>query len=256
MTSDQLFSSNINIVTGRASPSYIINGESIAVVDVCFPSDAKTILTFVKSTLGRDVTDIKFIILTHSHIDHVNGADYLVDKTGATIVAHKNAQKYLTGKKAIPSAKFHKLWEFLGFLRKYSFPRPSLTDIFIMPWSGIPVIKKGIRSKDMQWVVDGDNLPGYPEWKVIHTPGHTDDCICLYNAKQKSLITGDTIINLQGEMVLNPLLKLNSDALAESFNKLKQLEVDNIFPGWGPPVFGKDILDCVSTDTLGEYAIE
>lgn len=252
MTSDQLFPSNINIVTGRASPSYVIDGESIAVVDVCFPSDAKTILTFVKSTLGRDVTDIKFIILTHSHIDHVNGADYLVDKTGAILVAHENAKKYLTGNKAIPSAKFHKLWEFLGFLRKYSFPRPSLTDIFIMPWSGVPIIKKGIRSKDIQWVADGDNLPDHPEWKVIHTPGHTDDSICLYNARQKSLITGDTIVNLQGELVLNPLLKLDNDALAESLNKLKQLKVDNIYPGWGPPVSGKDILGRVSTDTLSE----
>jgi len=252
MTVNPLLQTNINIVTGRASPSYIINGESIAVVDVCFPSDAKTVLTFIKSTLGRDVKDIKWIVLTHSHIDHVNGADYLVDKTGATLIAHKNAEKYLTGKKAIPSARWHKLWGFLGFLRKYSFPRPSLRDVFIMPWSGIPKIRKGIRSKDIQWIADGDNLPDHPEWKVIHTPGHTDDSICLYNTERKSLITGDTIINLQGELVLNPLLKLDNDALAESYNKLKQLEVDNLYPGWGSPVFGKDILDRVSTDTLGE----
>lgn len=104
----------------------------------------------------------------------------------------------------------------------------------------------------MQWVTEGNKLPDHPEWKVIHTPGHTDDGICLYNARQKSLITGDTIINLQGELVLNPLLKLDNDALAESFNKLKQLEVDNMYPGWGPPVFGKDIIGCVSTDTLGK----
>jgi len=252
MTVNPLLPSNINIITGRSSPSYIIDGQSILVVDVCFPSDAKTILTFVKSTLGRDVKDIKLIVLTHSHIDHINGADYLVDKTSATLVAHKNAQRYLTGKKAIPPAKCHKLWEFLGFLRKYSFPRPSLRDIFIMPWSGVPIIRKGISSKDMQWVADGDNLPDHPEWKVIHTPGHTDDSICLYNAKQKSLITGDTIINLQGELVLNPLLKLDNDALAESFNKLKKLEVDYIYPGWGPPVFGKDIINRISVDTLDE----
>jgi len=252
MTSNKLLPSNVNTITGRSSPSYIIDGESIVVVDVCFPSDGKTVLTFVKSTLGRDAKDVKFIVLTHSHIDHVNGADYLADKTGATLVAHKNSEKYLTGKKAIPSARWHKLWEFLSFLRKYSFPRPSLTDIFIMPWSGVPKIRKGIRSKNMQWVADGDSLPGHPEWKVIHTPGHTDDSICLYNAKQESLITGDTIINLQGELVLNPLLKLDNDALAESFNKLEQLKVDNIYPGWGFPVFGKDILDRVSVDTLSE----
>ena len=241
---------NVNIISGRASPSYVINGESILVVDVCFPSDARTILTFVGSTLGRDAKDVKYIVLTHSHIDHVNGVAYLVKKTQATVVAHETAKKYLTGERAIPLAKPHKLWEFFGFLRRNSFPRPSLTDIFIMPWSGIPMIKKGIHSRNNQWLGDGDSIPGHPEWKVIHTPGHTDDSICLYDSEHKSLITGDTVLNLQGQLVLNPLLKLDNVALNESFNKLKQLEVDNIYPGWGSPVFGKDLINRISIDTL------
>jgi glyoxylase-like metal-dependent hydrolase (beta-lactamase superfamily II) len=250
MLLNPIIHSDINAISGRASPSYVINGESIIVVDVCFPSDAKTILTFVHSTLRRDVKDIKYIVLTHSHIDHINGVDYLANKTQATIVAHEKAQKYLTGGRAIPLARFYKLWEFLCFLRKYSFPRPSLTDIFTMPWSGIPKIKKGIHSKNNQCLLDGDSLPDHPEWKVIHTPGHTDDSICLYSAEYKSLITGDTVVNMQGQLVLNPLLKLDNEALTESFNKLKQLEVDNIYPGWGSPVFGKDLISRISVDTL------
>ena len=241
---------NINIISGRASPSYIIDGESIIVVDVCFPSDARIVLTFVRSTLGRDVKDVKYIVLTHSHIDHINGVDYLANKTQATVVAHEKAKKYLTGKRAIPLARFHKQWEFLCFLRKHSFPRPSLADTFNMPWSGIPMIKKGIRSRDNKWLADEDSLPDHPEWQVIHTPGHTDDSICLYSAEYKSLITGDTVVNMQGQLVLNPLLKLDNDALEESFNKLKQLDVDYIYPGWGSPVFGKDIINRISIETL------
>ena len=250
MTVNQQLCNKVNIIYGRATPSYIINGESIIVVDVCFPSDAKTILTFVGRTLGRDVKDIRYIVLTHSHIDHINGVDYLANKTRASVVAHENAREYLTGKRAIPPARFHRIWEFMCFMQKHSFPRPSLTDTFIMPWSGIPMFKKGIRSRDNQWLADGDNLPDHPEWQVIYTPGHTDDSICLYNAEYKSLITGDTVVNIQGQLVLNPLLTLDNDALAESFNKLKQLEVDNIYPGWGSPVFGRDLIKHISLDTL------
>jgi len=117
-----------------------------------------------------------------------------------------------------------------------------------MPWAGIPGIKKGIRSRVTHRLVDGQSLPGHPEWEVIHTPGHTDDSICLYSSKHTSLISGDTIINLRGRLTLNPLLKLDSRALLESLKKLEQLEVDKIYPGWGDPVFGKDILGRVSVD--------
>jgi len=242
--------SNINMVPGRASPSYIIDGESIAVVDVCFPSDAKTILTFVRSTLGRDVEDIKLIVLTHSHIDHVNGVDYLVDKTHAALVVHANAEKYLTGERSTPMPSWHDRIEFLRFFSKHSFPRPSISDVFSMPWAGVPGIKKGIRSRVSHWLVDGEDLPGHPEWKVIHTPGHTDDSICLYSSQHKSLISGDTILNLQGQLALSPLVRLDSEALAESLKRLKRLQVDKIYPGWGPPVFVENILDRISTDAL------
>jgi len=240
---------NINIISGRASPSYIINGESIAIVDVCFPSDAKSILTFVRHTLSRDVNDIELIVLTHSHLDHINGVDYLSNKTHAELAAHPNAEKYLTGKQAITLPKGHKLKEFMDFMVKHSLPRPSISDAFLMPWAGIPGIRKGIRSKVSRWLIDGADLPYHPEWKVIHTPGHTDDSICLYNSQHKALISGDTVINLQGQLVLNPLLRLDREAIIESLNKLKQLQIDIIYPGWGAPVFGKGILGRVSIDT-------
>ncbi len=237
--------SRINIITGRASSSYIISSPSIIVVDVGFPSDAKAILTCVRSTLGRDIKDIKLIVLTHSHFDHVNGVDYLVDKTGATVAAHTNAQKYLTGKGSIPIASWHDSKEFLLFLLRHSFPRPSMLDVASMPRAGIPGIAKGIRSKVTHWLADRQNLPNHPEWEVIYTPGHTDDSICLYNSQHKTLISGDTIINLYGCLRLNPLLKQDRKALLESLEKLKQLHVDYVYPGWGSPVFGKDVLDSV-----------
>jgi len=249
MTAKPVTYSHINIISGRASPSYIIDGKSIAIVDVSFPSDAKAILTFVRHTLGRDVNDIKLIVLTHSHLDHINGVDYLSRKTNAKVAAHSNAEKYLTGKQAIMLPHRHKLIEFMGFMVKHGLPRPSIPDVILMPWAGIPGIRKGIRSKVSYWLIDDEILPDHPEWKVIHTPGHTDDSICLYNSQHKTLISGDTLINLKGQLVLNPLLRWDSEAIIESLNKLKQLQVNIVYPGWGTPVIGKDIINRISTDT-------
>ena len=36
-------------------------------------------------------------------------------------------------------------------------------------------------------------LNSLKEWKVIHSPGHTPGSVCIYNAAEKTLISGDTV---------------------------------------------------------------
>jgi hydroxyacylglutathione hydrolase len=234
--------SPVHAIKGRASPSYIIDGKGLAVVDVCFPSDAERILDYVEEEMERDIKDIKLIVLTHSHLDHVNGVDSLKDATGAELAAYINARKYLAGKKATRCASWDKLMEFAGFMIKNGLPRPSLKDTFSMRWSGIPGIKRGIRSGLNHRLKDGENLPGHANWKVVYTPGHTDDSICLYNADHRMLISGDTLINSDGKLILNPLLRLDDRAMKESLEKLKQLDIDTVYPGWGEPLHRKNIV--------------
>ena len=33
----------------------------------------------------------------------------------------------------------------------------------------------------------------FSKWRVIHTPGHTKGSVCIYNEKEKVLISGDTV---------------------------------------------------------------
>ena len=45
------------------------------------------------------------------------------------------------------------------------------------------------------------NFSGSPEklkdalsaWKIIFTPGHTEGSVCIYNEKEKKLVSGDTM---------------------------------------------------------------
>lgn len=238
----------VHVIRGRASPSYIIDGKGLAVVDVCFPSDAAGIMKYVHGEMGRDVKDIRLIVLTHAHVDHVNGVDSLKNMTGAELTAYINAKKYLTGKKSIKRASWGKQFEFAKFMIKNRLPRPSFKDAFSMRWAGIPGIKRGIRSGIDHRLKDGESLPGHPDWKVVYTPGHTDDSICLHNARHRMLISGDTLINSEGKLVLNPLQRLDERAMKESLEKLKQLEIDTVYPGWGEPLHGKNILKKVRAE--------
>lgn len=82
---------------------------------------------------------------------------------------------------------------------------------------------------------DGDTLRiGRLEAKVLHTPGHSPDSICLLI--DKKLLTGDTLF--VGECGRTDLPEGNSTALYESlFDKILRLEDDiKIYPGhdYGP----------------------
>jgi hydroxyacylglutathione hydrolase len=80
-------------------------------------------------------------------------------------------------------------------------------------------------------VDEGDELTvGKISIKIIHTPGHTPDSICLLIDNQK-LLTGDTLF--VGECGRTDLPGGNSKSMYESlFNKLTNLNDDvEVYPG-------------------------
>lgn len=94
-------------------------------------------------------------------------------------------------------------------------------------------------------VVDGDTLElGGSELKVIHTPGHTMDSICLYHEPTKTLFSGDTVLPYY---LPSPDEKLggNLQSFVQSVKGLMSLEAENLLPGHFIPVFGegKEVID-------------
>ena len=250
----------VHTVWGKFNPYYLIaNDDSIVVVDVGFHSDADLIMKYVRQSLGRSVKEIKLIVVTHYHVDHINGIDHLVDKTGAAIMAHANARKRFSGKLAPEMLSDSDMKVFFDFSFKKRFPRPSLMDM-LRPLAGIPGIPKGLKSKVAYWVKDSQSVPFAPGWVAIHTRGHTDDSICLYNAQLKALITGDTIINLDGQLRLNPLIMPHPATGMKSLVRLKELEIDHIYPGLGDsisqPSIIKDVLTLDIDDAKGHNVLE
>ena len=68
---------------------------------------------------------------------------------------------------------------------------------------------------------DGDTVElGDRAFRVIHTPGHRPGSICLYDVKNRTLITGDSVcgdrkdlIRLGKERTLNPLGNFKNSTL-------------------------------------------
>lgn len=101
------------------------------------------------------------IINTHGHFDHVGGNADLKRKTGAPLVIHQ-ADAAMLGRVAQVAAMY-------GLPGENS-PEP---DQFLA------------HGAELDW--------GSLKIRVIHTPGHTPGCCCLYLAEQQQLLSGDTL---------------------------------------------------------------
>lgn len=76
---------------------------------------------------------------------------------------------------------------------------------------------------------DQINLAGL-DFEVIHTPGHKDDSICLYNPEEKILFAGDLLFP-EGSFGRTDLDEGDRDLLIESIEKIAELDVEKMYCG-------------------------
>lgn len=124
------------------------------------------------------------IILTHGHFDHVGALSSLIDEWNVPVYAHSLEVPYLTGKSSYPP------------------PDPTVGGGLMasMSW----MYPKGpINIQDYVRTLPGDNtVPGFPEWKYIHTPGHSPGHISLFRENDRVLIAGDAFVTTKAESAL------------------------------------------------------
>jgi glyoxylase-like metal-dependent hydrolase (beta-lactamase superfamily II) len=87
------------------------------------------------------------------------------------------------------------------------------------------------------WIEDVHGLPGHADWRVIASPGHTPESLCLYNPFSYELISGDTLITLDGGTVL-VRGGTNRRQFQQTLQTLQSLKVYYLYPGHGRPILG------------------
>lgn len=107
------------------------------------------------------VDSLKYIYLTHCHGDHIGAVQELQEEKGGKILIHRYDRDGLEDSDI-------NLSEYIGE-GKIEFSPDAIVD-------------------------DNDLLHlGNLEFRVIHTPGHTQGSSCLYCEKEKILFSGDTV---------------------------------------------------------------
>lgn len=226
--------------TGMAN-TYVLGRTRLVVVDPGAASTADAVLDFVTQELGRKAADVHEIVVTHLHCDHIGGVGDLAAATGAGIALSREAKGYIDGTKKMRWGPIDRWLKMLAMWRGTEFSMPSLADVYRMPWAGSPLARRHyVPFRVTRWLSDREPLAtGDPSlrWKVVAAPGHTDDSICLYDARGKAILTGDVVLGFDGRAVFNPFYAFDEHVEATT-KKLTGLRVGKVFPGHGRPVHG------------------
>ncbi|WP_160145836.1 MBL fold metallo-hydrolase [Dictyobacter aurantiacus] len=220
-----LHARRVHTITDRFSMAntYLINEERMVVVDPGTELNVRQLQSYLQHFLHRPLQQIDLIVLTHLHPDHTSGVEMLRSICDAPVAASAVARNLIMQQRG----ELHS--SSIAHLAEHILTGP-LQHVDLFP----PVYERQYKLVDI-WLEDVEGLPGHPEWRVISSPGHTPDSLCLYNPFSQELLCGDTVITIQGGA---PLLRgsANRRQLHETLRVLRSLQVHYLYPGHGRPI--------------------
>ena len=173
---------------------YLLDGETV--IDSGTGSNFVRLYEIFKN-MNIDFDNIKNIVNTHMHWDHIGGNGFF--KNAKIHIHEKDSNVLEKGDSEMSNAMY-----FNGNMHPMK-------------------VEKRLK--------EGDEIFGF---KIIHTPGHTPGSMCLLDPKDKILISGDTLF--ADGVGRTDLPGGSEDDLNKSIEKLSNLKVDIILPGHGEPV--------------------
>jgi hydroxyacylglutathione hydrolase len=162
-------------------------------IDTAIPS-----LRWISDELAAREWTLKLIVSTHGHWDHIGDNAAVAAHTGADIAVHPLDRDRLLD------------------------PQPLWAPFEIPP--SVPALD----------LAEGGEIRfGSIRLTVLHTPGHTEGSVCLLDAEDGLLLSGDTLF--AGSFGRVDLPGGSPEAMVESLDRLRGLD-DHlaVLPGHGP----------------------
>jgi glyoxylase-like metal-dependent hydrolase (beta-lactamase superfamily II) len=168
---------------------YFLEGEQPTLVDA--PPRGPLFLDRLESCLrdvGYAIQDIKRIIITHPHFDHFGSVAMIVERSGADILIHKDAAKYL---EQFPDDFLEDMAYYRSLLKKSGAPPEIKPTVPLDDW----ILEYGCRASVSGYIGEGDVIKtDAGPFRVVAVPGHTPWCLMLYNTEAGVAITGDFLL--------------------------------------------------------------
>ena len=163
--------------------------------ETCFDSLAQAM-----ERNGFKVDDIGLVIGTHSHPDHIEAVELVVEKSGALFALSREEDEF---------------YRTMGkmFFQAFGGKPPQVNPFFYLKEGDL-----SLGAKDNKVAI-----------RVLFTPGHSPGSISLYLEEEKMLISGDVVF--AGSVGRTDFPGGSPSLLRKSIDELSQLDVEYLVPG-------------------------
>ena len=190
---------------------------------------------------GVALKDLRRVIVTHSHVDHLGMAGKIAKTSGATIWVNDQCYPFVTD--------MERTWnERITLIEKSVNQHISPTEMensfglaftgFLRNgkhfWTTIP------KAKIRRYASDGSLVFGDLQWEVMYLPGHSTTQTCFYQKEKKWFIAADALLPLTATPAIEPSLEnpekrsISLPVMIKSLERIKALDIENVYPGHGP----------------------
>jgi glyoxylase-like metal-dependent hydrolase (beta-lactamase superfamily II) len=184
------------------------------------------------ATAGSALERLERLLVTHAHIDHFGLAGEVVRRSGGELWMHRRTDldlaKYDDPEEAVDRRTL--------MLADHGLYGPDLTEASEGLRDWLPVMPSVGRPSRL--LEGGETFTaGGRTWEVVHTPGHSPGHVCLWNADERLLCSGDHLLQVVSPPVTfergfepDPL-----GSYLESLDRVRDLAPELVLPGHGTP---------------------
>ncbi|WP_058233983.1 MBL fold metallo-hydrolase [Devriesea agamarum] len=203
------------------------DARGVTLIDTGYPGQRDDVLASIRET-GAELADLRAILITHAHVDHLGSAQFLQETYGVPVYVSAQEETNARGVE-------HFSLTAAGLLRRIYKPG-------VLPWLRkaltVGVQKKAhVSAPTILSALALKDLPGSPT--AVVTPGHTPGHTCYHLAGQGVLVSGDALVTghpiarSNGPQLLPAMFDHDREKAAAALQVIGQVDANILLPGHG-----------------------
>jgi glyoxylase-like metal-dependent hydrolase (beta-lactamase superfamily II) len=161
----------------------------VALIDTGWPTDQgwAALADGIRRS-GHDLEQVRYVLVTHAHADHLGLAGRIREASGAQVGMHP-AETATFDRADSPDRRTR----LADWLRSRGAPRDQAAELLdLMTWAAEH--HAGLARPDFAIEHGSRPLGARTAVRAVWTPGHTPGHLCFYDEEQEVLLTGDHVL--------------------------------------------------------------